>query len=280
MATSTQHTTARPPRVSLAYELDGDPAGQPIVLLPSLGRAPSDFDTIAGALAADGFLVVRPWPRGMGESRGPLEGLTLDELAEDVLAVIRAATPHPPIVAGHAFGNFVARRLAALHPGAVRGVALLAASAGKTESGEAPIAPDLMASIYASSDLALPDAERLLHLRKAFFAPGNRAEVWLGGWYPEAKRAQGQAYAQSRVDDYFAAGGVPLLDLQAEHDTIAPRRFATMLSRALGEQVTVRLVPRAGHALLPEQPMAVHRALRDWARQLAPLHHTPTGDTP
>src|SRR5262249_57960217 len=51
--------------------------GHPIVLLPSLGRGAEDFDAIAERLAAASFRVLRPQPRGIGESRGAMTGIDL-----------------------------------------------------------------------------------------------------------------------------------------------------------------------------------------------------------
>jgi len=45
--------------------------GPTIVLLPSLGRGATDFDTIAEHLVDAGFHVLRPQPRGIGQSTGP-----------------------------------------------------------------------------------------------------------------------------------------------------------------------------------------------------------------
>lgn len=256
--------------VEIAFERDGQ--GPQIVVLPSLGRGPTDYDILVSLLVEAGYSVIRPWPRGTGESRGPLEHLDLAELAEDVLAAIHAAGDARPVVAGHAFGNFVARTLASRHPQAARGVALLAASAGRTPDGAPPVTRELLASVYASGDLTLPDADRLRHLRTAFFASGNDAAVWLDGWYPQAKLAQARAYESAQVDEFFGAGGVPLLDLQAEDDVIAPRRYASVLRDALGEQVSVAVIAHAGHALVPEQPAAVCAALDRWVRTLPPAH--------
>src|SRR4051794_14183291 len=99
-------------------------SGPTIVLLPSLGRGAEDFDGIAPRLAEAGFRVVRPEPRSVGQSEGPTEGLTLYDLAADVAAAIEGGAeggnPRPAIVAGHAFGNWVARALAATRPEMVR----------------------------------------------------------------------------------------------------------------------------------------------------------------
>src|SRR5215831_15777127 len=85
--------------------------GHPIVLLPSLGRGASDFDAIADRLAAS-FRVLRPEPRGIGASRGPMTGIDLHTYAADVAAVIEHNGSGSAFVVGHAFGNRVARMLA------------------------------------------------------------------------------------------------------------------------------------------------------------------------
>jgi pimeloyl-ACP methyl ester carboxylesterase len=70
--------------------------GPTIVILPSLGRGATDYDEVADILAADGFRVLRPQPRGIGVSQGPMTGLTLHDYAGDVAAVIRQAA-HGPV---------------------------------------------------------------------------------------------------------------------------------------------------------------------------------------
>lgn len=264
--------------VTIEYLVQG--TGPQIFILPSLGRGPADFDSVAAWLADRGYTVIRPLPRGMGRSTGPCEGISLGDLAKDIALVICQEGYRRPVVAGHAFGNFVARMLATMDSGLVRGVALLAASAGKTATGEPAISAKLMASVYGSGDASLSRDQRLKHLRHAFFAEGNDPTAWLDGWYPDVKTIQSTALAATPIDLYFAAGTVPLLDLQAEDDSIAPRRFAGFLKDSLGERVTVRVIPRAGHALIPEQPLAVGRTLDEWVRTLPPLIAFPNGAQP
>src|SRR5262245_17035609 len=78
--------------------------GPPIVLLPSLGRGAADFDVIAGRLAQASYRVLRPQPRGIGESCGPTTGLDLHDYAADIALVIEQDQRGPALVAGHAFG--------------------------------------------------------------------------------------------------------------------------------------------------------------------------------
>jgi hypothetical protein len=45
-------------------------------MIPSLGRAASDFDDLSHRVVAAGFTAVRPDPHGIGRSTGPMGGLT------------------------------------------------------------------------------------------------------------------------------------------------------------------------------------------------------------
>src|SRR5665213_2570599 len=131
-------------------------SGPLIVLLPSLGRGAHDFDPIAERLAAAGYRVLRPQPRGIGCSTGPWTGITLEDLAADIAAVIEHDNNGPAFVVGHAFGNRVARMLATARPDLVRAVSLVAANVGHN-----PSPPDVRAAIRKSADLSAPDDERI-----------------------------------------------------------------------------------------------------------------------
>ncbi|WP_149537298.1 alpha/beta fold hydrolase [Siccirubricoccus phaeus] len=230
--------------------------GPPVLLLPSLGRGAEDFAAVAPLVAAAGFRVIRPEPRGIGASQGPMEGLTLYDLAADAAA----ALPGPAVVAGHAFGNWVARALAASQPGLVRGVVLLAASIG------VKAAPDIRAAIDGSFDPALPEAERLRHLQRGYFAPGHDARVWLSGWHPPVAHMQRAATAATDEAWKRVADRVQTLYVAAAQDTIAPVPTEAELRRLIGARAELMVVPDAGHALLPEQPEATAAALVAFAR--------------
>jgi pimeloyl-ACP methyl ester carboxylesterase len=129
----------------------GEERGRVIVLLPSLGRGASDFDAVAERLAGAGYRVLRPQPRGIGQSRGPLAGIDLHDYASDVAAVIAHEGQGPAFVVGHAFGNRVARMLATDRPDLVRAVALVAANIGK-----APSPLRVRQAIRTSADSSFP----------------------------------------------------------------------------------------------------------------------------
>ncbi len=240
--------------------------GDLLVMLPSLGRGAVDLEAIATPLAAAGFRVLRPEPRGNGASVGPLEGKTLHDWAADIAAVVESQNAGPAFIVGHAHGNWIARTLASDRPDLVRALLLLAGSAGKVPADHSgvPISDEIRAVIERCGDTSLSDAVRLQSLQQVFFAPGNDARAWLDGWNTRLLTLQTQAQKRTPVDDFFAGGRAPILNLQAEHDVIAPQRFARVLSDVLGERVTNVTIRNAAHALLPEQPQAVVAALLDY----------------
>src|SRR5690348_13610141 len=127
--------------------------GPLLVLLPSLGRDSEEFDPVAEHLAAAGFRVLRPQPRGYGHSSGPMTGITLHDYARDVAAVIEHENSGPAILAGHAFGHFVAKMTAVDFPKLVRGVILIGA-AQKTPD------PEVQKSVAIATDPTLPEIGR------------------------------------------------------------------------------------------------------------------------
>ncbi len=264
-APAPEHMRVRRGAATIVGRADG--AGPPILLIPSLGRGAEDFDDLTTRLTASGLRVVRAEPRGIGGSEGSLEGLDLFALGDDALAILDAAEGADArfVVAGHAFGNWVARALAAKHPSRVRGVALLAASLG-TSMNQA-----IRPSINGSFDPALPSDERLAHLRRAYFAPGNDASVWLGGWHHEAARAQRAATVATTDRSWQrVAERLPTLYVAALADAIAPPPSLDQLRTELGPLVRLAEVEGAGHALLPEQPEATAAALVDFVEGLPP----------
>jgi pimeloyl-ACP methyl ester carboxylesterase len=239
--------------------------GPLVVLLPSLGRGAEDFDPIAERLAGAGYRVLRPQPRGIGRSEGPLADMDLHDCAADVAAVIAHAGNGPAFVVGHAFGNRVARMLATDRPELVAAVALVAANIGK-----APSPPDVRAAIRNSADASLPDEQRLAALRYAFFAPGNDPSTWLDGWHPDVLAAQRVAGDRTAREEDFAAGQAPILYLQPGYDPLAHVEDAEAFKAQFGERVTIVVIANASHAVITEQPAAVSDALVEYARGLWP----------
>ena len=242
--------------------------GPLIVLLPSLGRDSDDYEAATQEFARRGYRVVRPAPRGIGQSRGPSTGITLHDYALDVAKVIEHEARGPAVIVGHAYGNWVARMTAVDHPELVRGIVIAAAGAKNFPAY-------LSGYIDKCEDASLPDEERLKYLRLTFFARSNDPSSWLQGWHYEVKKAQRAARAATRTEEFWSGGDVPMLDLMAADDPFRPADTRNENRVELGPRVSIAVVPNASHALIPEQPALVVDEITQWIRQLPPAGRRP-----
>jgi len=247
---------------NVSIEVIAEGRGPLIVMLPSLGRDSVEFDPAAARIAKAGFRVVRPQPRGFGGSIGPLQNITLHDLARDVAHVIEKENAGPAILAGHAFGHFVAKMTAVDYPKLSRGVVLIAASQKKAD-------PQVQRYTAIASDVTQPASERLIGLQHVFFAPGHDAHIWLEGFHADVQKSEVIARDATPQKEYWVAGTVPILDLQAEHDPYRPPSSRNELVEEFGaKRMTTVLIPNAAHAVIVEQPGAVADAIIAWAKAL------------
>jgi pimeloyl-ACP methyl ester carboxylesterase len=244
--------------IILAGRKLGPVKGHPIVMLASLGRPGSDFDEVALSLAAKGYRIVLPEPRGIGGSSGPMEGLTLHDLADDVAHVIRNM-PHAPVtLLGHAFGNRLARMGAADYPALVTRIVLLACG------GLVEMPKEARAALIGCFNKDQTPEAHLECVRYGFFADGNKPDIWREGWYSDVMLMQSSAVRATPLDDWWKAGGQRMLVVQALEDRIALPANAYDLKDRFGDQVILVELPHAGHAMLPEQPDAIIEAITDY----------------
>ncbi len=244
---------------SVEIETYVDGQGPAFVILPSYGRdGGKDFDDITARVVGAGWKVLRPQPRGVAGSKGPMTDVILHDLADDVASCIRSLCDGPAVLLGHA----LARMAATDHPELVKAVIL--ASSQATEVPE-----DIAKTPFIVGDTSAPEADRLAALREAFFAPDRDARIWLEGWYPETLTMQHAAVQAVALADYWACGGVPLLELIGARDPFKPKAYWNELRDQFGDRVTTVVID-ASHALFPEQPDMVADAVLPW---LARYYH-------
>lgn len=238
--------------------------GVPIVLLPGGSLSVGYLSDLAESLGAAGYRAVRVNPRGAGASNGPMEGLTLHDLAGDVAGVIESLELGPAFVLGHAFGNRVARTVAADRPDLVRGVILVAAG-GKVEPR--PEAQHALVTLFTPT---ASEAQVLDAMQWMVGSPENAPSVW--GRFkddraPAAAASQMAAARATPLEDWWSpAGDAPYLVIQGTKDEAAPVANGHLLKQELGERVTVVDIPNAGHLQPLEAPGPVVDAVIAFAR--------------
>ncbi|AHG63229.1 alpha/beta fold hydrolase [Advenella mimigardefordensis] len=243
---------------TISYRAQGN--GPLVLLIASTGRGTQEFGPLAERLAQRGYRVLRPEPRGIGGSHGPMDGVSFHDFANDFAAVIRNEGNNA-ILAGHAYGNWIARTMASDHPELARGVVLVAAGA-KTWPKE------LSEAITMINDPASSREQRLDGLKLAFFAEGSDPEPWLEGWNQAVTQSQRAARKLTNRDDWWAGGKAPMLDLQGGADPFRPQASRDELKNEFGDRVTVKVIDNASHALPAEKPVETADAIADWGDTL------------
>jgi pimeloyl-ACP methyl ester carboxylesterase len=188
--------------------------------------------------------------------------VSLHDLADDVALCIRWFGKDPAVVLGHAFGHAVAEILTSDHPELVKAVILAASQASH-------VAEDIAETPFIAGDTSASAADRLAALRKAFFAPGQDARLWLDGWYPATLKMQHGAAQTVARSDYIGCGDVPLLEVFGACDPWKPKQYWNELRGEFGYRVKTVIFENASHALFPEQPDAIADAVLRWAGHAA-----------
>ncbi|MDF4025735.1 alpha/beta fold hydrolase [Luteibacter sp. PPL201] len=107
--------------------LDWGGTGRPLVLLAGLGNTAHVFDSIAPELARH-FHVYGITRRGFGASSVPKNGYGADQLADDVMAVVKALGIDRPIIAGHSIAGEELSAIGTHYQGKIAGLIYLDAA--------------------------------------------------------------------------------------------------------------------------------------------------------
>lgn len=156
--------------------LSGNPGAPAIVLLHSLGTCADVWDMQARTLEAD-HLIVRPEFRGHGLAEESREQLSIERLADDVLAILDALSIDGFVLAGISIGGMVAQAVAARAGRRVSSLALFDTTIASPEPtvwktraqsvrarGLAAIADDVFARWVPSAERGTPDSAGLLQM--------------------------------------------------------------------------------------------------------------------
>jgi len=252
------------------------------------------FSQLAGSLAAQGFIVLRYDKRGVGQSGGRTETATLQDYAEDLIAVVKWMEKRDDVdrrrlaVAGHSEGAAVAM-LAAAREKKIKSLVLIAA-AGST--GAELILEQQQRQLELMN---VPEAERQekVELQKKIQAAVIAGTGW-EGIPPELQRQADTPWFRSLL--MFDPAGImrrikqPILIVQGDLDSQVPAHHAEKLAalakaRKDSPLVEVVFVPGVNHLLVPaktgevqeDQQLtdqqvspAVATAIVEWLREMEP----------
>lgn len=239
--------------------------GTPIIILPGLGGSGIEQFAEYGPLIADsGYTVVLVDPRGIGESKGSLDSLTLHDLAADIAGLVKKLDLGKAVIIGRAFGNRVARCVAADYPEVTKAVVLIAAG------GLVPIHKDIEHDFKKLISGNYSDDKELLELiQKTQFSPKSDAALYpRNSFYKEVGDAQWSTRLSTPYNDWWSAGIAPVLIIQGLDDLIAVPENGRILKMELGHRAELVEISDAGHSLYIEKPNEIVEAILEYLQTL------------
>lgn len=224
-------------------------------------------------VAEAGFRVIAPDLRGFGESEPSAPPCSLEDYADDLVALLDHLGIERAVVAGMSMGGYILLNLLDRHPGRVSAAAFLFTRAGADDEAGKARRSQLAGEVAAGNRQALEDA-----FGPILFAEPTRERKpelvrEVGGWIRQASTdgVVGALMAMRDRKDYTQTLGniaVPCLVAGAELDRAVPPQNAAILAEGLAD-ATSCLIPEAGHMANMEQPDLLNSHLLDFLRRLS-----------
>ena len=250
-------------RARIHYEVDGE--GEPLVLIAGTAFDLSFWDDLLPELR--GFRVLRLDNRGAGLSDAPDEAFSIEQMADDVAAVMDAAGMPRAHVHGNSMGGLIAQELAIRYPERVLSLVLGATYAGGPPLSRAVRALPLLLSGKSSEDLIRGTAPFL----SATPIPATDNRFPGHTLAPRDKRGlRRQLSAQLRYSSLRRLHTIrqPTLVLHGEKDRfISPLNARRMTRRIPGARL--RLIAGAGHMYRHDRPKESRDLLLDFLMEAA-----------
>lgn len=210
------------PGGEIYWKLEGSDNNPPLILLNSIGTDMDLWDPTLPALRK-GFAVLRIDTRGHGASRHSGGDVSLNTLAQDVLAVADAARMPWFALAGVSLGGMIAMELAANWPERVSSAALICTSAKM----DAAMWADRVRAVRGEGMEAVADGvmQRFLseEFRRANPAVAASLRRQLLSMDKEGYAACGAAIRDMDLVNRISRISCPTLVVSGSHDTSTPR---------------------------------------------------------
>lgn len=250
-----------------ALHVEETGTGRPVVLVQGLGYAAWAWRLQVEAVARRARAVVMD-NRGAGRSEKPPAPYSIEQMADDVAAVIASCDDGGAVVVGASMGGYIAMTLAVRHPELVEALVLVSTLAGGHDSAGVPEGTLSAWREHAGK----PAAEFARATMPISLAPGwadehpDEFEALLAARLehptpPEAWQAQWDACARF-LEDGVPAGEIlaPTWVVHGALDRVVPVGNATGVVRRI-PHAEVTLLPGAGHLCWLEQPDPVNEVI-------------------
>ncbi|HEV2881880.1 MAG TPA: alpha/beta fold hydrolase [Pyrinomonadaceae bacterium] len=256
--------------IELAYEVAG--AGSPLVLLHGFPFNRTLWREQVESLSGH-YRVITVDLRGHGETTATRDPAMMEEMAEDVAALLdELGIAAPVVLGGLSMGGYVALAFTRLFPARVRAL-LLADTRPQTDTAEARLTREETATRALNEGMqAVADA-----MLSKLFAPSTQAErpdvVARVREMILSTKPQGAASALRgmavRADHtkFLREISCPVLIIVGSLDQVTPLADSELMAREI-RGARLEVIAGAGHVSNVERPAEFNRALENFLREL------------
>jgi 3-oxoadipate enol-lactonase len=267
----------------LHYEIVGRPGGQPVLMVQGLGADKHGWDLQRLALAPF-YRVVAHDNRGVGHSDKPFGAYSLEQMADDAVAVLDAAGIESAHVVGASMGGAISQVIAIKYPRRVRSLTLACTACRNT-----PWRRELLgrwADTAATEGMAAvaDEAVRWLigprSLRRIWPAVGWLGPLALGGpAHGFVAQVRAILAADDDLADRLSSITVPTLVVVGNQDILTPRGDSEELADRI-PTAELAVVSGAAHGLMVEHALTFNRVLTDFLHRASRAYDANVRDAP
>jgi len=246
------------PGVTIAYDVFGPPAGEPVVLLCGLSQPAGAWQlTMVPTLTEAGYRVVTFDNRGVAPSSAPPAPYTVDQMVEDTVGLLDHLGLARVRLAGYSMGGWIAETLAFRYPERVKAAVFIGSCNVGTswEKAITTVERDL-----ARLDSELPPwfnaVETMRYLPNRELQQDEIVDLWLSlmgtlePWPNPGRLGQYEAALAWSLDvdrtGRWPSLSIPCLVLSFEHDVDSPPARARSAAASIPGAQFVE-VPGASH---------------------------------
>jgi len=245
--------------VDLFYEIHGK--GMPLMLVAGLATDSQSWQPIIGDLSLH-YLVITPDNRGVGRTKPQDIGITIQEVADDCIALIRHLGLSSVNLLGHSMGGFVALDLAIRYPGCVNKLILAGTSASNSRRNDA-LFSDWASCLESGMDVGLWFRNIFYWIFSARFfeneaAVNDAVRYAIEYPYPQsaiAFRNQVKAIASYDCTEGLSGVTAKTMVISGKEDLLFPTEVCARLAQAISGAAS-SVIDNAAHSIHMEQPRA------------------------
>lgn len=252
--------------VILNVALDGPEDAPAIVFSNSLGTDYRVWDPLLPHLPP-GWRRIRYDKRGHGLSSLPAEDWSIEDLADDLDALMAHLGVGTAVIVGLSVGGLIAQALAKRNPGRVRALILCDTAA---RIGTEQMWNDRIAAVEAGGIAALTDATMERWFTPAFRGDAPRLEPWRNMMLRTSAAGYLTTCRAIRDADYRAEAAqiaVPTLAVCGEADGSTPPALVRQTAELI-PGCRFELIANAGHIPCVEQPAVLGKLMSDFIASL------------